>query len=94
MAATAAQLMRSRYSAYAVGDADYVFTTWHPRTRPASVDLDPDLTWTGLAVHGYGEDWVDFSATYLTRAGAGELRERSRFEQRAGRWFYVDGEIG
>ena len=26
--------MRSRYSAYAVGDTDYVWRTWHPRTRP------------------------------------------------------------
>lgn len=93
LAATAEQLMRSRYAAYAVGDADYVFATWHPRTRPESIDLDPDVTWTGLSVHGSGEDWVEFSAAYLTRAGAGELRERSRFEQRAGRWFYVDGEV-
>ena len=29
-AATAEQLMRSRYSAFAVGDAGYLLTTWHP----------------------------------------------------------------
>ena len=34
-AATAEQLMRARYSAYAVGDLDYIWQTWHPRTRPA-----------------------------------------------------------
>ena len=87
------ELMRARYCAYAVGDADYVFTTWHPRTRPAQVVLDNDLTWTGLRVHGHGEDWVEFTASYLARGGAGELRERSRFEQRAGRWVYVDGDV-
>jgi len=26
--------------------------------------------------------------------GAGELRERSRFERRGGGWVYVDGDVG
>jgi SEC-C motif-containing protein len=86
--------MRARYSAYAVGSLDFVLTTWHPRTRPEEVALDPDLTWTGLEIHGHGEDWVDFTASYLTRSGAGELREHSRFERRGGRWLYVDGDVG
>ncbi|MCB0909908.1 MAG: SEC-C domain-containing protein, partial [Nocardioidaceae bacterium] len=42
-APTAERLMRSRYAAYAVGDAGYVFRTWHPRTRPEHIELDPDL---------------------------------------------------
>jgi len=86
--------MRARYAAYAVGDADFVFTTWHPRTRPDDIVLDPDLTWTGLVIHGHADGWVEFTASYLSRTGAGELRERSRFEQRAGRWLYVDGDVG
>ena len=49
MAATAEQLMRSRYSAYAVGDLDYVWRTWHPRTRPESV-TPSDEVWTGLEI--------------------------------------------
>jgi SEC-C motif-containing protein len=87
------ELMRARYAAYAVGDADFVFTTWHPRTRPSDVTPDPELTWTGLEIHGHGDDWVEFTASYLSRTGAGALHERSRFETRAGRWFYVDGHI-
>ena len=85
--------MRSRYAAYAVGDLDYVFATWHPRTRPEPLTLDPEVTWSGLTVHAHGEDWVEFTAAYRTRGGAGELHERSRFERRAERWVYVDGEI-
>ena len=38
-AATALQVMRARYSAFAVGREDYLLASWHPDTRPAEVDL-------------------------------------------------------
>jgi SEC-C motif-containing protein len=81
--------MRSRYSAYAVGDTDYVWRTWHPRTRPERIEPDPSTTWTGLEIIEAGEDVVEFRAHH----DRGALHERSRFERRGGRWFYVDGEI-
>ena len=90
-AETAEELMRSRYAAYAVGDTDYVFRTWHPRTRPDDLSPDPGLTWTGLTVLGAGEDWVEFVAAYEQGGVPGELREHSVFEQRGGRWVYVSG---
>lgn len=97
-ARTADALMRSRYSAFAHGDADYLFRTWHPRTRPAEVAVDPNITWTGLEVSdivagGTDDDAgeVEFTARYESAGRAGTLHERSRFERRAGRWFYVDG---
>jgi SEC-C motif-containing protein len=99
-AATAEQLMRSRYSAYALGRTDYVFRTWHPRTRPDDVENDAGLTWEGLEVLGTWEGGADdltgvveFRARYRTREGAGVLHETSRFERRAGRWVYVDGDL-
>jgi SEC-C motif-containing protein len=85
--------MRSRYAAYALGDTDYVFRTWHPRTRPDDLSPDPALRWTGLTIVGAGADWVEFSAAYERGGRPGELRERSRFERRGGRWVYVDGEV-
>ena len=88
-AKTAEELMRSRYAAYAVGDTDYVFRTWHPRTRPDDLEPDPALTWTGLEIVGAGEDWVEFVASYEHHGVAGELREHSVFERRGGRWVYV-----
>ncbi|MEU5113664.1 YchJ family protein [Streptomyces longwoodensis] len=95
-APTAERLMRSRYSAFVRGEADYLLRTWHPRTRPARLDLDPGTRWTGLeilatedgtAFHSTGV--VEFRASY--RGGA--LHERSRFERVDGAWAYVDGDF-
>ena len=92
-AGTAVELMRSRYSAFVLGEVDHLFRTWHPRTRPAGLvedGLDTSRTWTGLEGLGHGEDWVEFDAHYPVDGVAGVQHERSRFEQRAGRWVYVD----
>ena len=84
--------MRSRYSAYARGDADYVFRTWHPRTRPSDVTLGQGITWLGLRVTDVGDEVVEFVARYEFDGRVDEMRERSRFERRAGRWFYLDAD--
>lgn len=90
------QLMRSRYSAYAVGATDHLFRTWHPRTRPEDVVPDGNLTWTGLEVLAAAEDGdagtVEFRAHWTWNEQQGALHERSRFARRAGRWVYVDGD--
>ncbi len=86
--------MRSRFSAYAVGDSDYVWRTWHPRTRPEQVTPDPATRWTRLEVIESVEDTVEFRAHFKGPGGNGVLHERSRFAQRAGRWFYLDGVAG
>ncbi|MGD9957822.1 YchJ family protein [Nocardioides sp.] len=84
------QLMRARYAAYALGEFDYVFRTWHPRTRPHDVTTSPALTWTGLEVVAADDDIVEFRAHFRTPAGDDVLHERSRFELRGGRWVYVE----
>ncbi|MFH8451490.1 YchJ family protein [Streptomyces fungicidicus] len=95
-APTAERLMRSRYCAFVRQDAAYLLRTWHPRTRPERLDLDPGMRWTGLeildttggsAFHTTGT--VTFRASY--RGGA--LHERSRFERVNGAWVYVDGDF-
>ncbi len=99
-AQTAEALMRARYSGYAVGDLDYVWQTWHPRTRPAELASDPGLIWIGLqildTVDGQPGDQtgeVEFRARYRAGGRTGTLHERSRFAVRARRWFYVDGDL-
>ena len=107
-AQTAEQLMRARYSAYAVNNLDYVWQTWHPRTRPAELTPEAGSTWTALeivdTVEGLSGDIsgeVEFRAHYVhdrrsdatAAVAGGTLHERSRFVVRARRWFYVDGEL-
>lgn len=104
--ATPLETMRSRYAAFAAPDQPgteaYLLATWHPRTRPDSAAADSALRWTGLEIHGHstpeeeadGTGWVEFTARYETASGPGARHERSRFARRAGRWFYLDGEVG
>ena len=92
--------MRSRYSAFATDRVDYIFRTWHPRTRPADVALTPGVAWVGLEVvdtvdGGASDDsgTVEFRARFRNAQGEHVLYELSRFERRAGRWVYVDGDV-
>lgn len=98
--ATAEQLMRSRYSAFAVGDESYLLDTWHPDTRPTGIRPDPRQQWVRLEVlrtSGGGlfdaEGTVAFRAT--SRIGTRDVVvvEDSRFTRSDGRWSYV-GPVG
>lgn len=90
-AASPEELMRSRFSAYALGESDYVWRTWHPRTRPDNVNLDPETRWTRLEIINSTDAMVEFRAHFEGLGATGVLHERSRFAERAGRWFYLDG---
>lgn len=90
--------MRSRFTAFAVGDRDHLLSSWHPRTRPAELDLDKTMQWYRLDIEStrggspfdsIGE--VTFRAYYRLDGRAGNLHERSRFERYDTRWAYVDG---
>jgi SEC-C motif-containing protein len=95
-APTAEALMRSRFSAYARRDADYILRTWHPTTRPRRLEFEPDLRWTRLEVrYTTGgslfdtEGTVLFEAHYTDRGRLGSMTENSHFSKVGGQWFYV-----
>jgi SEC-C motif-containing protein len=96
VAPTAEALMRSRYSAYALGLADYILDSWHPSTRPTELELDPGLSWYRLdvlAARGGPFDRVgvvEFRAYYRSDGQRGDQHEVSRFVRERGRWYYVD----
>lgn len=104
LAPSAEQLMRSRYSAYALGNANYILATWHPSTRPAELLLEPPGTphatrWLGLRIHAHvpssspTQAQVRFTARYREAGRAHRLTETSRFVLEGEQWFYVDGDI-
>ncbi len=93
--------MRSRYSAFVRADRRYLLATWHPSTRPASLELDSAAKWLGLEVRDVRANdathaEVEFVARFRWAGRAARLHERSRFVRENGaddvaRWFYVDG---
>lgn len=97
LAPTAERLMRSRYSAYVVGDAAYLLATWHPRTAPVELDLDPQQRWFRLDILASDRGGmldttgtVEFVARYRLGGEAGEQHEVSTFIRSGRRWLYVD----
>jgi SEC-C motif-containing protein len=95
-AATAEQLMRSRYSAFAVGDAPYLLRSWHSSTRPKGLTLDPAQVWSRLVIVGSTggglfdqEGTVEFRALYSHRGSTSSLHEYSRFLREDGAWLYL-----
>ena len=98
-APTAEALMRSRYSAFVRGLQAYVLATWHPSTRPAVIEPEPDgLRWLGLDVRQHRVQdathaTVEFVARSKLAGRAQRLHETSRFVREEGHWFYVDGDM-
>ncbi|NWK76788.1 YchJ family protein [Aquitalea sp. LB_tupeE] len=101
-APNAESLMRSRYAAYTMNNADYLLASWHASTRPAELDLSREerfVKWMALDIlstQAGGKDdeagVVEFVARYKVNGRAQRLHEISRFRKEDGRWFYVDGD--
>ena len=90
--------MRSRYSAFVLGDADYLLATWHSSTRPErdALRLNPNTRWLGLEVKRASEDGNTAIVEFIARSKHGgspaeRLHETSQFVREDGRWFYLDG---
>lgn len=98
---TCEQLMRSRYSAYALGLVDYIVQTTHSKSRQADI-----ATWgeeigafckqtefTGLTIEEATEDTVTFYAQLRRGNMDVSFREKSSFTTESGRLVYVEGVI-
>ena len=101
---TAEQLMKSRYTAFCLGDIDYLIATLHPdkRTEKDRKELTKSInntTWLGLTIidssQGKKNDklgYVEFVAVFKISEPQ-QLHERSKFLKTDGKWFYVEGDI-
>lgn len=88
-------LMRSRFSAFAMANADYIQRSWHPGTRPGTLSLDDGERWVGLTIVNANQDGelgtVHFRAVSQDENGFNVLEEISNFVHENEHWFYVDG---
>jgi len=95
-APTAEALMRSRYSAFALRNVDYLLSSWHPTTRPSTLDLNDSDEWVQLRVIDVETDGDKATVEFIARSRSGgrvnALREVSRFVRVNGQWLYVDGQ--
>ncbi|WP_422237666.1 YchJ family protein [Sulfuricurvum sp.] len=101
--ATALKLMRSRYSAFALGLSDYIMDTTHPDNSDYTTDREQwkesilrfsqSTRFVGLTIHefidGESEAFVTFEALF----DKGSLKEKSRFFKVDGKWLYESGEF-
>ncbi|WP_397298696.1 YchJ family protein [Nonlabens ulvanivorans] len=100
---TAQQLMRSRYSAFVMGDIDYLQRSHHSSKRPSKKEAremkqwTQSVEWVKLEVlqtsHGLKDDLtgtVAFKAFYMENGRLEIIHEHSRFCKENGHWVYLD----
>ena len=102
IAKTPSSLMRSRYSAYALGGyGDYLLATWLPSMCKGltSAELSVrSVDWVSLEIIDKSQQgnngYVEFNAVFLNKDGKEEAQhEKSVFRRISGRWYYVGGEV-
>lgn len=94
---TAKALMRSRFTAYAIGEHQYILDTYAPEKR-ISLTVDElakdqqDTKWTRLQITSTPQnDKVAFKAYYQYKKNWFLMHEESSFIQIENQWFYLDG---
>lgn len=103
-AATAEELMRARYSAYATVAIDFITASTHPEQRhrynaAGARQWAEQSQWLGLEIiactGGGREDrqgTVEFVARFRDKAGEQRHHERASFARHDGQWYFVNGE--
>lgn len=98
-APTALALMKSRYSAYATHQADYLWDTTHSSQRQyySKTEILNWATaneWQKLEIISSTENTVAFKAYFLDKNKVNQIHyEFSTFKKESGSWFYVDGKF-
>jgi SEC-C motif-containing protein len=98
-AGSALALMRSRYSAYATQNADYLLETTHVSERkyyskPEILKWASSNKWQKLEILSFTESTVEFKAYFLDAQNKSQTHyEFSTFKSENGTWFYLDGKF-
>lgn len=98
-APTALALMRSRYSAYVIHDADYLVATTHPSERQyyskeEILKWATSNKWQKLEIISFTKSTVEFKAYFLDANQEAQVHyEFSTFKSEKDTWFYLDGKF-
>ena len=104
VASTAEELMRSRYSAFATANVDYILATYSEETRPVDQKKEigewaESVEWLGLEIINVEkgnqhdeEGFVEFKAKYRENGVNQVLHEKSYFRKENENWVYVSRE--
>jgi len=98
VAPSALALMRSRYSAYCLGDVNYLKATTHDHTWTDEElkfiqDWADKSFWQHLEIVDYNDETVEFKAYYIFEKKQHLHHEKSVFKKVNDMWKYVDGEV-
>lgn len=97
MANSALLLMRSRYTAYCLQNAHYLYETTHVSQRKYTNKQDiltwaKENTWKKLEIVSFNENSVEFIAYFINKNGKpAKHHEKSSFSKFQEKWYYVDG---
>lgn len=96
-------LMKSRYSAYATGNIDYIIDTTHPDNTVYTTDTDKwkasidifcqDTEFLGLKIVGFEDGESEAYVSFVASLSSCDMAERSRFIKEENRWLYESGVI-
>jgi SEC-C motif-containing protein len=96
LAENAEVLMRSRFTAHAIGDYRHLHRTYLATARQPYVEQQGgDVHWTRLVIHSHepgakpGSAFVDFTAYFEESGREQPMHEKSEFLQQGGEWFYA-----
>jgi len=95
--------MRSRYSAYCLGNIEYIIATTHPNNPDATIaladwqkgitDFANSTQFLGLTILEFIDGEEEAYVTFEARFDHGMMKEKSRFVKFEGKWLYESGEF-
>jgi SEC-C motif domain protein len=103
IAATAEELMRSRYVAFTKADVNYLMRSHYSKTRTMKDRKNIErwaksVKWMGLVIISTeagketdNQGMVEFRALYVEKGKLQEIHEKSLFEREDGKWVYTSG---
>jgi SEC-C motif-containing protein len=96
-------LMRSRFAAFSLGDAEYLWRTLHPEHEDRTSDSDQvlaaikaaarSLRFVRLTILEATGDQVTFRAAVFEKGHDRSFTERSTFARDEAGWRYLSGEV-